>query len=95
MRFEAIDLLSAVPGASGAAAEGFEAAGGAVPGSTDAGAAGAGASNPILSGETAFCEGLRPSWAKPEATAPPANIVPKSQPSNVRVFIYPHELLMV
>src|ERR1022692_851708 len=46
-------------------------------------------------GETAVCEGLRPPWAKPEVTAIPANAIPKSQPSDVRVFIYPHELLMV
>ena len=46
-------------------------------------------------GEIAVCEGLRPSWAKPEVTATPANAIPKTQPSDVRVFIYPHELLMV
>src|ERR1017187_9454161 len=46
-------------------------------------------------GEIAVCEGLRPSWAKPEVTATPANAIPKTQPSDVRIFIYPHELLMV
>src|ERR1017187_6181885 len=46
-------------------------------------------------GEIAVCEGLRPSSAKPEVTATPANAIPKTQPSDVRVFIYPHELLMV
>src|ERR1035441_2566815 len=46
-------------------------------------------------GGIAVCEGLRPSSAKPEVTATPVNAIPKTQPSDVRVFIYPHELLMV
>src|ERR1039458_7861073 len=46
-------------------------------------------------GGIAVCEGLRPSSAKPEVTATPAIVIPKTQPSDVRVFIYPHELLMV
>ena len=85
------DLSSAVPGA-GAGVEGSGAAWGGVAGSA---AAGEGAAAPVFSVETAVCEGLRPPWAKPEVTATPANAIPKTQPSDVRVFIYPHELLMV
>src|ERR1035441_2224980 len=53
------------------------------------------ASAPVLSVEPPVWEGLSPPWAKPEVTATPANAIPKTQPSDVRVFIYPHELLMV
>ena len=84
---EAPDLPSAALAPAGVAAEGCGAALRGVPGSTDAGTAGDGAAVPIPSGEAACCEGLRVFWAKPEATVPAANTIPKTQPSNVRVFI--------
>src|ERR1017187_1690850 len=88
-------LTAAFPVTAAAVMEDRGAAWGEIAVSTGAAAAGEAAAAPALSGETAVCEGLRPPWAKPEVTAIPANAIPKTQPSDVRVFIYPHELLMV
>src|ERR1035437_1186221 len=88
-------LTAALPGTAAAVVEDRGAAWVGIVVSTVAAAAGEAAAAPLFSGETAVCEGLRPPWAKPEVTATPANAIPKTQPSDVRVFIYPHELLMV
>src|ERR1035441_10288728 len=89
------DLTAALPGTAATVVEDRGAAWGGIAVSTVAVTAGEGAAAPVFSVETAVCEGLRPPWAKPEVTATPANAIPKTQPSDVRVFIYPHELLMV
>src|ERR1035441_1046369 len=89
------DLTAALPGTAAAVVEDRGAAWGGIAVFTVAAAAGEAARAPVFSVETAVCEGLRPPWAKPEVTATPANAIPKTQPSDVRVFIYPHELLMV
>src|ERR1035441_4835573 len=89
------DLTAALPGTAATVVEDRGAAWGGIAVSTVAVTAGEGAAAPVFSVETAVCEGLRPPWAKPEVTATPANAIPKTQPNDVRVFIYPHELLMV
>src|ERR1035441_11002152 len=88
-------LTAALAGTAAAVVEDRGAAWGGIAVSMVAAAAGEAAAAPVFSGETAVCEGLRPFWAKPEVTATPANAIPKTQPSDVRVFIYPHVLFLV
>jgi hypothetical protein len=42
---------------------------------------------PVFSEEVAVGEGLMAFWAKPGASAPLANTIPRTQPDSFRVFI--------
>jgi len=41
----------------------------------------------VFSEEVTVCEGLTAFWAKPGASAPLANAIPRTQPDSFRVFI--------
>jgi hypothetical protein len=54
------------------------------------GVVGARAAAPVLSDVGTAGKGLTAFWAMPGASAPLANIIPKTQPVSIRVFIEPH-----